>query len=223
MSPATIVIAPANADLATATSDILTAYWHPDFTRPRIFTLATNDSALVASAARGLSRVASQQGVLAPVMELGTSAAVFEPVCKHRIGVFDLPLDPEFPATNVLFAINPWTRLASRKRRLAMRISPQLDLDIVINAERVNPVLTIQVGRFGSAEFALICSDIVAAEVIGRAMRAVAAPQDWDGTSPWQTPIVQHAIERSMGVRHGGQISFNIKLASETDETSDLY
>jgi hypothetical protein len=102
-----------------------------------------------------------------------------------------------------------------------MRVSPQLDLDIVINAEAANPVLLIQVGTFGGAWFAVLADDLVAAEVVGRALRAVACPADWDGINPWEQPIVQIGMERNLGIR--GPEAIRVVLDGDSSNEAETF
>lgn len=198
--------------LITAIADHLAQHWHPDITQPRIYALAVADRMAVDGVGRALARLASQQGAYAPLYNLADGSPGLEPTCKHRFGVTDLPLDDAVAANGILFAISPWTRVAPRSKRLLMRISPQLELDIVTNAEAANPVLTIQIGQFAGAWLAVISDDLIAAEVVGRAIRAVAQPDDWDGINPWQHPLVQIGTERNLGVRSPEAVLCSVDL-----------
>jgi hypothetical protein len=196
--------------------------WHADFTVPRIYMLAAADRAPVAAAARRIGRISARHGVFAPIIDLAVGPATLDETCTHRIGVTDLVLEPALPASELLYALGLWTRLASRKQRLLMRFSPDIDLDIVINAERANPVLCVQVGAWQAVRFAVVSPDAVAGEVVGRALRAVAIDADWDGVSPWQHPMVQHAIERRLGVRMPEDLAIRVipEIAEQSGEAS---
>jgi len=207
-----IVTANSAKDLGERLTAEVESRWHSDFTVPRIYTLAADDREPVSAAARRIGRISARHGVFAPIIDLTVGSATLDETCTHRIGVTDLVLEPALPASELLYAFGLWTRLASRKQRLLMRFSPDIDLDIVINAERANPVLCVQVGAWQTVRFAVVSPDVVAGEVVGRALRAVAVDGDWDGVSPWQHPMVQHAIERRLGVRTSEDFTIRVTL-----------
>ena len=213
-----VCISATRSGLRDQVMDQLDGMWHPDFTFPRIFTVATAQPEIVASGGRWLARVASQHGILSPVFDLNREQVLLEPTCKHRFGVVDLPLQTTVPADSVLYPIGMWTRVAPRSRRWMMRISPQLDLDIVMNAERANPVLILQAGQLERGYFALISPDLIAAEVVSRAIRAAAMPEDWDGITPWQHPQVQIAIERHIGIRSGAECTLVVHTEDHAED-----
>jgi hypothetical protein len=87
-----------------------------------------------------------------------------------------------------------------------MRISPYLDEEIVANAISADPRLSLQIAEWQGHRLLLAATDPIAAEVIGRGVRAIAQPAGDIGQNPWQSPMVQIASERGMGVTVGARI-----------------
>jgi hypothetical protein len=128
------------------------------------------------------------------------------------IGVTELLLDPDPFQVEQLYALGIWTRFVERRERLKMRVSPSLPADIVANAESFAPSLAVMVGEWIGQRMVIASSDLVAAEVVGRAIRAVAQPAGDIGLSPWQSPIVQAATERGYGVHKAGDINLEVRI-----------
>ena len=165
---------------------------------------------LPARAAHWTERVASQAGFLAETIDV-ESGVVLE--CGHpapKIAVTELHLAPDPTLSDQLYAIGIWSRFIGRRRRWAMRLSPALMAEIVANAACANPILNVLVARWRNLRIAVVAHDIIAAEVIGRALRSVLQPAGDIGQTPWQAPLVQAAAERRVGITHGGDMSISV-------------
>lgn len=134
---------------------------------------------------------------------------------RTLIGVTELLLDPDPAQVDQLYAIGLWSRFVPRKRRLLMRVTPFLDDEIVANAALASPSLLIQVAEWNGQRVLIAATDLVAAEVIGRGLRAIAQPVGDVGLNPWQTELVRITSERRLGVVTGPQISLAIHRAGQ--------
>jgi hypothetical protein len=218
-----IVMAPTHSGFRDLLTGMLEASWQNDFTTPRVFFLGLDSRSPTGEVSQWIARIASRHGVIAPVFDLAVDHPVLEPRCTHRFGVTDLPLTPDVAGNDLPHPIGLWTRVAPRARRLLMRISPILETDIVVNAETASPLFALQVGRFEDLRFAIVTTDLIAADVVGRALRAVAVPEDWDGVTPWQHPIVQTAIERRLGVQSSDETTIEILGGGDAFEQSPRF
>jgi hypothetical protein len=122
------------------------------------------------------------------------------------IGVTELLLDPDPAQVDQLYALGIWSRFVPRRRRWLMRITPYLNEEIVANAAAAGPFLSLQVAEWQGHRILLAATDLIAAEVIGRGMRAIAQPAGDTGENPWQSPMVQIAGERALGPTTGAGI-----------------
>jgi hypothetical protein len=59
------------------------------------------------------------------------------------------------------------------------------------------PVATVVVGRESGLAITLVGSDLLAVEVVARALRSAAQPVGDLGLSPWEAAVVQRGIERA--------------------------
>jgi hypothetical protein len=123
------------------------------------------------------------------------------------IGVTELLLDPDPGQVDQLYALGIWSRFVPRRRRWLMRISPYLDEEIVANAIWADSRLSLQIAEWQGHRLLLAAADPIAAEVIGRGLRAIAQPAGDIGQNPWQSPLVRIASERRMGIALGNQIN----------------
>lgn len=119
-------------------------------------------------------------------------------------GVTELLLDPDPFQAEQLYALGIWTRFANRRDRMRMRVSPTLAADIVAKAAGFDITLLTLVGEWQGQRVVIAGIDPIATEVTARAFRAIAQPAGDVGLSPWQSDLVQAAIERGLGVS-GGQ------------------
>ncbi len=176
---------------------------------PLIATESPAAGLLPAGAARWIERVASRRGYMAEKIDAG-SGIVLE--CGHpapKLAVTELHLEPDPGLTEQLYAIGIWSRFVSRRRKWTMRFTPTLMAEIVANAACADPILTVQVARWRNIRLAVIATDLIAAEVTGRALRSVLQPAGDIGETPWQAPIVQAAVVRRLGVVHGHDMSIS--------------
>jgi hypothetical protein len=125
------------------------------------------------------------------------------------IGVTELLLYPDSAQVDQLYALGIWSRFVPRRRRWLMRISPYLDEEIVANANLADPRLSLQIAEWKGNRVLIAATDPIAAEVIGRGLRAIAQPAGDIGQNPWQSPLVRIASERCMGVTVGTQINLH--------------
>ena len=177
---------------------------------PLIATDSRRVGSLAATAAGWTVRAASRAAYLAETIDPG-SGVVLE--CGHpapKIAVTELNLTPDPALADQLYAIGIWSRFISRRRRWAMRLSATLMADIVANAACADPILTVQVARWRNIRLAVIATEVIAAEVAGRAVRSVLQPAGDIGETPWQSTIVQAAAERGLGIAHGGDMSISV-------------
>ena len=72
-------------------------------------------------------------------------------------------------------------------------------LDAAMDAR---PVATVLIGRDGEIVIAVVGRDLLAVEVMGRAIRSAAQPVGDLGMSPWESAVVQRGIEGGAGVTH---------------------
>ena len=129
------------------------------------------------------------------------------------IGVTELLLDPDPEQVDQFYAISLWSRFVPRRRWLRMYVTPYLTEEIVTNAERGRPLLSVQVAEWQGLRVLIASTDLIAAEVIGRALRSVAQPAGDVGLNPWQTDIVRVASERGLGATHGARIVLDLHPA----------
>jgi hypothetical protein len=134
---------------------------------------------------------------------------------RATVGVTELLLDPDPAQVDQLFAIGLWSRFAPRKRRLLMRVTPFLDEEIVENAAIASPSLLLQVAEWNGQRVLIASTDLIAAEVVGRGLRAIAQPAGDVGLNPWQSDLVRIASERDLGVVTGPQIDLEIHRAGQ--------
>jgi hypothetical protein len=176
---------------------------------PLIATESRRVGSIAATAAGWIERAASRAGYLAETIDPG-SGVVLD--CGHpapKIAVTELHLTPDPALADQLYAIGIWSRFISRRRKWVMRLSPTLMAEIVANAACADPILTVQVARWRNLRLAVIATDVIAAEVTGRAVRSVLQPAGDIGETPWQAEIVQAAAERRLGIANGGDMSIS--------------
>lgn len=180
-------------------------------TDPLIATESRQPGTIPATATGWLERVVSRTGHLATTIDLtsGFVLACGDPTLK--IAVSQLGLDPDPAQVDQFYAIGIWSRFITRRRRWSMRVSPGLMAEIVANAACADPILTVQLARWRTLRFAVISDDLIAAEVTGRALRSVLQPAGDIGQTPWQSPIMQAACERGLGIVHGGDMSISVE------------
>jgi hypothetical protein len=151
-----------------------------------------------------------------------TEVSVIEPVSdfelqpgreQYVVGVTELLLDPDPAQVDQLYAIGIWSRFVPRKRRMLMRVTPFLDEEIVENAARAAPQLLLQIAEWSGQRILVASTDLIAAEVAGRGLRAIAQPAGDVGLNPWQSDLVRIASERGLGVVTGPQISLQVRRA----------
>jgi hypothetical protein len=121
------------------------------------------------------------------------------------VGVTELLLDPDPTQVEQLHALGIWTRFASRGERFRLRFSSTLPHDIAGFAARFRPTMVVTVGEWSGLRLVVAGQDLIAVEVVSRAIRAIGSPAGDVGLSPWQAPIVQAAIEPGLGVSGGHQ------------------
>lgn len=147
------------------------------------------------------------------VLEPGNDVHVGANEVRTVVGVTELLLDPDPAQVDQLYAIGLWSRFVPRKRRLLMRVTPFLDEEIVENAVRAAPQLLLQVAEWSGQHILVASTDLIAAEVAGRGLRAIAQPAGDVRLNPWQTGLVRIASERGLGVATGPQITLEIQRA----------
>ena len=176
---------------------------------PIIATESLTEGSFTATASRWIERVASRAGYLAETFapESGIVIECGQPAPK--IAITELNFAPDPSLSDQLYAIGIWSRFISRRRKWAMRLSPTLMADIVANAACAGPILTLQVGSWRNVRLAVISTDLIAAEVTGRALRSVLQPAGDIGETPWQAAIVQAASERRLGITSGRDMAIS--------------
>jgi hypothetical protein len=132
---------------------------------------------------------------------------------RSIIGVVDLLLDPNPRQVDQLYAMGLWSRFVPRKRKLMMRVTPFLAEEIVENAAVAAPRLLVQVAEWSGQRVLIAATDLIAAEAVGRGLRAIAQPAGDIGLNPWQTELVRIASERGLGVTSGRMIAIDVQRA----------
>lgn len=134
-----------------------------------------------------------------------TSSA--EPPPGATVGVSRLDLSSTVEAVDQQpYAVAIWLALEPRSLRLRRRLGADPAVEIVRAAMRAAPVCTVLVGREPGMALTVVGSDLIACEVVGRALRAAAQPVGDLGLSPWEGSVVQRAGELGAGVTHPDQI-----------------
>jgi hypothetical protein len=131
------------------------------------------------------------------------------------IGITDLMLDPDAAQVDQLYALGIWSRFAPRRKRLLMRVTPYLNEEIVENAASANPDLLLQIAEWKGQRVLIGSTDLIAAEVVGRGLRAIAQPAGDTGATPWQSELVRIASERRLGVASGPEITLEVQIAGQ--------
>ncbi len=122
------------------------------------------------------------------------------------VGVSRLDLSPVVAAVVQPYAVGVWLPLETRALRFRRGLSSEPDEQAIDAAIAARPVSTLVVGQVQGLAIALVGTDLLAVEVVARALRAAAQPVGDLGLSPWQTPVVQRGVERAAGVPHPDRI-----------------
>jgi hypothetical protein len=155
----------------------------------------------------------AETGIPVVARQPGDSVDLVPAADRMLVGITELLLDPDPTQADQLYALGLWSRFVPRRRRLLMRVTPFLDEEIVANAEVPSPDLLLQIAEWNGQRVLIAATDLIAAEVIGRGLRAIAQPAGDVGLNPWQTELVRIASERQLGVTSGPQIELVVHQA----------
>lgn len=200
-----------------------------------VTSLAPRDDA--ARTARRVARLAAQRGLSATLMgprsHAITDLAATLPwdrvgsstVSRSvTIGVARLDLSAVVSAVDQPYAVGVWLPLESRLRRLHRRLAGAPDRSLVDAAVAARPVATVLIGRDPDLAMAVVGADLLATEVMGRALRAATQPVGDLGLSPWEAPVVQRGTELGAGVTHPDLIDLeSIWLAHPRDRSHERF
>ena len=167
-----------------------------------------------ARAARWVSRLAAQRGLDATLVGprssapmwltraawTGTGSAGDGP--SAAVGVSRLDLSPVISAVDQPYAIGVWLPMEGRAARLRRSVTAEPDRQLIDAALTARPIATVLIGHIDGMAIAVVGTDLLAVEVIGRAIRSAAQPVGDLGLSPWEAPVVQRGIELAAGVTH---------------------
>jgi hypothetical protein len=197
--------------------DVFTTYlgnlWSPT---PATLVVATEsvDPERMAGRVAGWVRKMSPAGdTETTVLEPGGDFDLQSDERRTLIGVTELLLDPDPNQVDQLYAVGLWSRFVPRNRKLLMRVTPFLDEEIVENAAIAAPRLLLQLAEWNGQRVLIASTDLIAAEVVARGLRAIAQPAGDVGLNPWQTDLVRIASERGLGVVTGPRIELEIHRA----------
>lgn len=221
--PARVVVAAAASldELAGVVSAEVAAALPDRVDRLRIGVTSTAPSDDAARAARWLSRLAAQRGIpdtlVAPEASLnrlrsmrallaGAAPPDVTPAGEATVGVSRLDLSPTTEAVDQLYALGLWPLLESPGLRLRRRLAHDPGTATVEAALAAQPVRTVLVGREHGLVIAVVGRDLLAVEVLGRALRTALQPIGDLGLSPWEAPVVQRGTELALGVTHPDRI-----------------
>lgn len=160
-----------------------------------------------------VARHLTQAGIAPVERQPGDTFALRHVPGRAVIGITELLLDPVPSQVDQLYALGIWSRFAPRRKRLLMRVTPYLNEEIVENAALAAPALLLQVAEWQGQRVLIASADSIAAEVVGRALRAVAQPAGDIGETPWQSELVRIASERGLGVTSGPRIALEVYVA----------
>lgn len=204
-----------------------------DAVRVGATSVALRDEA--ARATRWIARLAAQRGrsatLVSPTSRSVAGRSVEAPsgkpgqwaVSGHlNVGVSRIELSPVVAAVDQPYAVGIWLPLEPRLRRLRLQFRSGIDQSLIDAAVLALPAATVLIGGDRGIAIAVIGADLLAVEVMGRALRAAAQPVGDAGLSPWEAPIVQRGIECAAGVVHPDSIRLeSIWLGDPRDRGHD--
>ena len=167
-----------------------------------------------ARAARWVSRLAAQRGIgatlVGPITPSTTAWLTRAPWTatavgagpSTAVGVSRLDLSPVIAAVDQPYAVGIWLPLEMRGSRLRRTVTVEPGMQLIDTAVAAGPVATILIGLDEGMAIAVVGADLLAVEVVGRALRSAAQPVGDLGLSPWQAPVVQRGIELGAGITH---------------------